>query len=317
MDNKICKLLGIEYPIIQGAMAWVSDASLASAVSNAGGLGVIAGGNAPAELVHKEILKAKELTDKPFGVNVMLLSEHAEEVVDVICKEKVKVVTTGAGNPAKYMERFKENDMKVLPVVPSVAIAKKMQRIGADAVIIEGMEAGGHIGKLTTMVLVPQVCDVLDIPVVAAGGIGDGRGVAAVFMLGAEAAQLGTRFLTAKECTVHQNYKDFVLKAKDIDSVVTGTFTGHPVRVLKNNLALEMEKMGKNITDNLEDAINKFNELGTGALRKAVVEGDVVNGSVMAGQIAGLIKKEQSCHEIITELMEEYLNVIKNHKVKI
>ena len=245
MNNSICDLLNIEYPIFQGGMAWVSDSSLAAAVSNAGGLGIIAGANAPASFVREEIKKAKELTDKPFGVNIMLLSENADELSDIVIEEGVKVVTTGAGNPGKYIEKWKNAGIKVIPVVASVALAKKMEKSGADAIIAEGCEAGGHIGKLTTMVLVPQVVDVVNIPVIAAGGIADGRGIAAAFMLGAKAVQVGTRFLVANECTIHDNYKEAVIKAKDIDTVVTGRATGHPVQVIKNKLAREYMKIEK------------------------------------------------------------------------
>lgn len=237
MKTRICDMLGIKYPIFQGAMAWIADASLASAVSNAGGLGIIAAGNAPADVVREEIRKCKELTDKPFGVNIMLLSPYVDDIVDLVCEEGIKVVTTGAGNPSKFMDKFKENNICLIPVVPSVAQAKKMEKIGASAVIAEGMESGGHIGKLTTMALVPQVVDAVTIPVLAAGGIADGRGMAAGFMLGAEGVQIGTRFLVATECTVHENYKAKILKANDIATVITGNITGHPVRVIKNKLS--------------------------------------------------------------------------------
>lgn len=308
-NSAVSNMLEIKYPIIQGAMAWIADSSLASAVSNAGGLGIIASGNAPVELVREEIRKAKALTDKPFGVNIMLLSDNAEDVAKLVCEEGVKVVTTGAGNPGKYMDMWKEHDIKVIPVVASVALAKRMERAGADAIIVEGCEAGGHIGELTTMALVPQVVDSVNIPVIAAGGIGDGRGVAAAFMLGADAIQVGTRFLVANECTVHKNYKDKVLKSKDIDSVVTGRVTGHPVRVLRNKLTRQFQKLEKQ-----DDAIEKFNELGQGALRKAVIDGDMDFGSVMAGQIAGLVNKEQSCAEIIEEMFSEASSVICKFK---
>ncbi|MCD7906082.1 MAG: enoyl-[acyl-carrier-protein] reductase FabK [Clostridiales bacterium] len=305
MKSKICEILGIEYPVFQGGMAWVADASLASAVSNAGGLGIIAAGNAPADVVREQIRKAKELTDKPFGVNVMLLSPFVDEVVDMICEEKVKVVTTGAGNPGKHMAKFAENGISVIPVVASVASAKRMEKMGVNAVIAEGMESGGHIGKLTTMVLVPQVVDAINIPVIAAGGIADARGVNAAFMLGADGVQVGTRFLVAHECTVHQNYKNRVLKAKDIDTVITGNINGHPIRVLKNRLtraylAIEKQETGKDEPD-----LDKLEKLGAGALKKAVVDGDVDNGSVMSGQIAGLVKKEESCSDIIRDLIKD------------
>lgn len=303
--NKVCELLGIEHPIIQGGMAWIADSSLAAAVSEAGGLGIITG-TAPIEWIRDEIRKAKKLTNKPFGVNIMLMSPHADEVAKLICEEKVPVVTTGAGSPGKYMEMWKSNGVKVVPVVASVALAKRMEKLGADAVVAEGMESGGHIGQLTTMTLVPQVVDGVNIPVIAAGGIGDGRGMAAAFMLGAEAVQIGTRFLVANECTVHDNYKKRVLKAKDIDSEVTGRSTGHPVRVLRNKMTREFLKFEK------EGASpEKLEEIGTGALRKAVVDGDIDYGSVMAGQIAGLVDKEGSCMEIINEIISEFNERVK------
>jgi enoyl-[acyl-carrier protein] reductase II len=300
MKSRVCDLLNIEYPIFQGAMARISDASLAAAVSEAGGLGIIAGGTAPVEMIRAEVRKAKELTNKPFGVNIMLLSEFADDMAKMVCDEGVKVVTTGAGAPGKYMEMWKSHGIKVIPVVPSVAIAKRMVRSGADAVIAEGTESGGHVGELTTMVLVPQVVDAVDVPVIAAGGIADGRGVAAAFMLGAEAVQIGTRFLTAHECTVHPNYKQKVLGAKDIDTVVTGRSTGHPVRTLKNKLSrrfIELEAANTPVAE--------IEQLGVGALAKAVVQGDMDFGSVMAGQIAAMVNKEQSCKDIILELMQE------------
>lgn len=309
MKSNLCEILGIKYPIFQGAMAWVSDGELAASVSNAGGLGIIAGGNAPGDIIRDEIRKAKSLTDKPFAVNIMLLSPFAEEVVKIVCEEGVKIVTTGAGNPAKYMNLFNEYSISVIPVIPSVALAQKMEKIGAKAVIAEGMEAGGHIGKLTTMALVPQVVDAVNIPVIAAGGIADGRGCAAGFMLGASGVQIGTRFLTANECNIHENYKEKVIKAKDIDSVVTGQITGHPVRVIRNKLSrlydeVEREELKKDNPD-----IQRVEELGRGALQKAVKEGDIENGSVMAGQIAGLIRKRQSCKEIIEEIVKEFDNL--------
>jgi enoyl-[acyl-carrier protein] reductase II len=300
MMNSITKMLGIQYPIFQGAMAWIANHSIAAAVSEAGGLGILAAGNAPGEWVRNEIRACKAKTNKPFGVNIMLLSPYADEVAKIVVEEGVKVVTTGAGNPGKYMNLWKENGIKVIPVVPSVAIAKKMEQQGADALIAEGCEAGGHVGELTTMVLVPQVASSVGIPVIAAGGIGDGRGFAAALMLGAKGVQVGTRFLVAKECTVHQNYKDRVLKASDIDAVVTGRSTGHPVRSLRNKLTREFIKLEK------EGASTQLlEEIGAGALRKAVVEGDIANGSVMSGQIAGMICKEQTTKEIIDELMED------------
>lgn len=311
MKSKICELLSISVPIFQGGMAWVADASLAGAVSQAGGLGIIAGGNAPKEVVKKEIKKIKEITDQPFGVNIMLLSPYAEEIVDLVCEEKVPVVTTGAGNPAKYMERFKANNIKVIPVVPSVALAARMEKIGADAVIFEGMEAGGHIGKLTTMSGVPQIVDAVSIPVIAAGGIGDGRGMAAAFMLGADAVQLGTRFLVAAECTIHRNYKEKVLKARDLDAVITCQHFGHPVRTLKNKLTLQYNQLEKQELQKATPDLEIFEKIGQGALRKAVVDGDVDYGSIMAGQIAGLISKEETAQEILDSLMNECQNTIE------
>jgi enoyl-[acyl-carrier protein] reductase II len=288
-------------------MARISDASLASAVSEAGGLGIIAGGTAPVEVIRAEVRKAKELTNKPFGVNIMLLSEFADDIAKMVCEEGVKVVTTGAGAPGKYMEMWKSHGIKVIPVVPSVAIAKRMVRSGADAVIAEGTESGGHVGELTTMVLVPQVVDAVDVPVIAAGGIADGRGMAAAFMLGAEAVQIGTRFLTAHECTVHPNYKQKVLGAKDIDTVVTGRSTGHPVRTLKNKLSRKFTEL-----ESANASVAEIEQLGVGALAKAVVQGDMDFGSVMAGQVAAMVNKEQSCKDIIQELLYETEQVMSN-----
>ena len=306
MKTRVTKLLGIEYPIIQGGMAWVAEHRLAAAVSEAGGFGIIGAANAPAEWVREEIRKAKELTDKPFGVNIMLLSQHAEEIAKVVAEEGVKAVTTGAGNPEKYMEMWKNAGIRVIPVVASVAMAKRMQRAGADAVVAEGMESGGHIGSQTTITLVPQVVDAVDIPVIAAGGIADGRGFAAARMLGAEAVQMGTRFIVSEESVVHQNYKDKVLKAKDIDSEVTGTTTGHPVRCLRNQMTREYLKKEK------EGASFEELELLTlGSLRKAVVEGDTVHGTVMAGQSAGMVVKQQTCREMILEIMEQAEELLK------
>ena len=300
MKTRITELLGIEYPIIQGGMAWVAESHLAAAVSAAGGLGLIGGANAPAEVIRNYIREVKAVTDKPFGVNVMLMCPYADEVAKVIVEEGVKVVTTGAGNPEKYMEMWKAAGIKVIPVVASVALAKRMERYGADAVVAEGTESGGHIGEATTMTLVPQVVDAVSIPVIAAGGIGDGRGIAAAFMLGAEAVQMGTRFLVAKECTVHQNYKDRVLKAKDIDSTVTGRTHGHPVRCLRNQMTREYVKL-----ENEGKSFEELEYLTLGTLRKAVQEGDVTNGTVMAGQIAGMVSKEQTCKEMIDEMMAQ------------
>lgn len=307
MYADICRLLEIKYPIIQGAMAWISDADLVSAVSNAGGLGVLATGHLNGESCRAEIRKLKSMTNKPYAVNVMLLSAYVDEIVDVICDEKVPVVTTGAGSPGKYMKRFKEAGTKVIPVVPSVAMAKLMRKDGVDAVIAEGTESGGHVGKTTTMALVPQVVDALDIPVIAAGGIADGRGMAAAAMLGASGFQIGTRFLVAAECNVHQNYKDRIIKAKDIDTTTTGLSTGHPVRVIKNKMTRKYEELEKQ-----NASAEELEELGRGALRRAVTLGDIENGSVMSGQIAGLIKKEQTCKEIIEEMYNEYVSIMKN-----
>ncbi|MCI6995945.1 MAG: enoyl-[acyl-carrier-protein] reductase FabK [Eubacterium sp.] len=306
MKTRITDLLGIEYPIIQGGMAWVAEHHLAAAVSEVGGFGLIGAASAPAEIVREEIRKAKALTDKPFGVNIMLLNPNSEEVAKVVVEEGVKAVTTGAGNPEKFIPMFKEAGIKVIPVVASVAMAKRMERYGADAVVAEGMEAGGHIGSQTTMALIPQVVDAVDIPVIAAGGIGDGRGFAAVTMLGAEAVQMGTRFVVADESIVHDNYKERIVKAKDIDTVVTGLSTGHPIRVLRNQMTKEYLK--------LEESGAPFEELEKltlGALRKAVMDGDIKNGSVMAGQIAGLVHQRQSCKEIIEEIMREAESLLK------
>ena len=305
MKTRITEILGIEYPIIQGGMAWVAEHRLAAAVSNAGGLGIIGAASAPPEIVRAEIRKCKELTDKPFGVNVMLLNPNAEEVAKVVVEEGVKVVTTGAGNPSKYMAMWKEAGVKVIPVVASVALAKLMERGGADAVVAEGMESGGHIGFTTTMTLVPQVADAVSIPVIAAGGIADGRGMAAALMLGAEAVQMGTRFVVAEESIVHENYKKKVIKASDIDSEITGASTGHPVRCLRNKMTrqyLELEKSGADFME--------LEKLTLGSLRNAVMDGDVVNGTVMAGQIAGLIKEEKSCKEILEEIITEAKSVV-------
>ncbi len=300
MKTRITELLGIECPIIQGGMAWVAESHLAAAVSAAGGLGLIGGANAPAEVIRNYIREVKAVTDKPFGVNVMLMSPYADEVAKVVVEEGVKVVTTGAGNPEKYMEMWKAAGIKVIPVVASVALAKRMERYGADAVVAEGTESGGHIGEATTMTLVPQVVDAVSIPVIAAGGIADGRGIAAAFMLGAEAVQMGTRFLVAKECIVHQNYKDRVLKAKDIDSTVTGRSHGHPVRCLRNQMTREYVKL-----ENEGKSFEELEYLTLGTLRKAVQEGDVTHGTVMAGQIAGMVSKEQTCKEMIDEMMAQ------------
>lgn len=311
METRITQLLGIRYPIIQGGMAWVAEYHLAAAVSNAGGLGIIGAASAPAEVVRTQIQEAKKLTDQPFGVNVMLMNPNAEEVARIVIEEGVQVVTTGAGNPGKFIPMWKEAGVKVIPVVASVAMAKMMERAGADAVVAEGMESGGHIGELTTMTLVPQVADAVQIPVIAAGGIADARGFAAAIMLGAEAVQMGTRFVTAKESIVHTNYKERIIKARDIDSEVTGRSTGHPIRVLRNQMSrdyLKMEKAGA--------SFEELEVLTLGSLRKAVMDGDVKGGSLMAGQIAGLVKQENSCKEIIDEIMNEAQELLGFHKEK-
>jgi len=288
METRVSRLLGTKYPVIQGGMAWVAEYHLAAAVSNAGGLGIIGAASAPPEVVREQIREVKARTDRPFGVNVMLLNPNAP------------VVTTGAGSPAKFMEAWKQAGVVVIPVVASVAMAKMMERAGADAVIAEGMESGGHIGAQTTMTLVPQVADAVSVPVIAAGGIADGRGIAASFMLGAEGVQMGTRFVVAKESIVHENYKERIVKARDIDSEVTGMSTGHPIRVLRNAMSREYLKLEK------EGAgFEELEQLTLGSLRKAVMDGDVVHGSLMAGQCAGLVKKEQTCQEMIEELMAQ------------
>ena len=301
------KKLGLKYPIFQGGMAWVADGKLAAAVSNAGGLGIIGSGNAPGKVVADEIASAKSLTKKPFGVNVMLLSPYADEVVKVILanKDSVAVVTTGAGNPAKYIEKLKDAGIKVIPVVGSVALARMMERVGVDAVVAEGMESGGHIGKLTTMALVPQVVDAVKIPVIAAGGIGDGRGMAAAFMLGAEGVQMGTRFLVATESKIHPNYKKAVLRAKDASTLVTGEYAGHPSRVLKNKMAKTYIGIEKEEALKPHPDYDKLEELGTGSLRRAVIDGDSETGSFMAGEIAGMVKKEQPAAEILAEVYSQ------------
>ena len=306
MKTKVTELLGIEYPIIQGGMAWVAEYHLAAAVSEAGGLGLIGAASAPADWVRDQIREAKKLTEKPFGVNIMLMSPYADDIAKVVVEEGVAAVTTGAGNPEKYMEQWKAAGIKVIPVVASVALAKRMERCGADAVVAEGTESGGHIGQATTMTLVPQVVDAVKIPVIAAGGVGDGRGFAAAMMLGAEAVQMGTRFCVSNECTVHDKYKERILKAKDIDSEVTGRSHGHPVRGLRNKMTREYLKM--------ESEGATFEELETltlGGLRRAVVDGDTDNGSVLAGQIAGMINKRQSCKEIIDEVMDQAETLLK------
>lgn len=299
-NNKICKLLGIKYPIFQGAMAWIANGNLAGHVSKDGGLGIIAGGGMPVDVLRQEIRKVKSITSNPFGVNLMLMMADVEKQIDVCIEEGVPVVTTGAGNPGPYMEKLKAAGIKVIPVIPSVALAKRMEKIGADAIIAEGMEGGGHIGTITTMSLVPQVVEAVNIPVIAAGGIAGGKQFLAALSLGAEGIQVGTKFLVANECTVHENYKNAILKAKDRSTVSTGNYTGHPVRVIENKFAkqiLEMEKAGA--------PKEEIEQLGTGKLRLAVVDGDVENGSVMAGQVAAMVNEPMSTKEILEGFMKE------------
>lgn len=308
MKTRVTELLGVEKPIIQGGMAWVAESHLAAAVSNAGGFGIIGAANAPAEVVRNYIREAKEMTDKPFGVNIMLMSPYAADIAQVVVEEKVSAVTTGAGSPEQYMEQWKAANIKVIPVVASVALAKRMERCGADAVVAEGTESGGHIGETTTMALVPQVVDAVKIPVIAAGGIADGRGIAAAFMLGAEAVQMGTRFVATEECNVHENYKQFLLKARDIDTRVTGRTTGHPVRTLRNSMTkeyLEKEAAGA--------SFEELEMLTLGGLRKAVVDGDVKTGSVMSGQIAGMVKDVPACKDLMARLMAETKEAVKKN----
>lgn len=307
LQSPICEKLGITYPVFQGGMAWIADANLAAAVSNGGGLGIISAMNANAEWLRGQIRHAKELTDRPFGVNIMLMSPFADDVAKVVVEEGVQVVTTGAGNPGKYMAAWKEANVKVVPVVASVGLARMMERAGATAVVAEGTESGGHIGELTTMTLVPQVCSAVQIPVIAAGGIADGRGVAASFMLGACGVQVGTRFLVAKECGVHQNYKDKVLKAKDIDTIATGRRLGHPVRSLKTRFSREYMKKEYDPSVTSEE----LEALGVGALRKAAVDGNEREGCFLAGQIAGLVNKEEPAADIVRELCEEAEMLLK------
>ncbi|WBY64667.1 enoyl-[acyl-carrier-protein] reductase FabK [Thermocaproicibacter melissae] len=307
IHTPLCDLLGIQYPILQGGMAWIADASLAAAVSNAGGLGIISAMNADEEWLRTEIRKAKAMTDRPFGVNIMLKSPFAEKVAHVVAEEKIPVVTTGAGDPSRYMELWNKAGIRVLPVVASTAVARHVERSGAAAVIAEGGESGGHVGDLTTMVLVPQICDCVSIPVIAAGGIADGRGAAAAFMLGAVGVQVGTRFLSAYECTVHQNYKKRILKAKDISTVITGKRLGHPVRCLKN--AFSREFLAKEYDPAVSN--EELEQMGVGALRLAAREGDEKMGCFMAGQAAALVKKEQSAQEIISEIFEEAEQILR------
>jgi enoyl-[acyl-carrier protein] reductase II len=306
LRTAICDLLGIRYPILQGGMAWVATGELAAAVSAAGGLGIIGAGNAPPHIVREEIRKVKEISDNPFGVNVYYLSPFVEEIIELVVEEMVPVITTGAGNPGKHIPRFKEAGIKVIPVIASVALAKRLEKIGVDALIAEGMECGGHIGELTTMTLVPQVVDAVKLPVIAAGGIADGRGMAAALALGAQGVQIGTRFICASECTAHRNYKEAIIKAKDRDTVITG-FPGHKVRVLENKLTREFSRLEK---ENAKE--EEFHQLGSGRLRAAVVEGDTDYGSVMAGQIAGMISEIKPAAEIIADLVAETEKVLGN-----
>jgi enoyl-[acyl-carrier protein] reductase II len=306
IETRITQLLGIKYPVFQGGMAWVSSASLVAAVSNAGGLGILGAGSMEPELVRKEIQKIKSLTDKKFGVNIMLMMPTAPGVVEVCIEEKVPVVTTGAGNPGPLVKRFKDEGIRVIPVVSSVALAKRLERSGVDALIAEGHESGGHVGEVTTMVLIPQIVDAVNIPVIAAGGIADGRGIAAAFALGAEAVQMGTRFILAKECHAHQNYKESVMKARDRDTVTTGVSTGHPVRVIRNKLTKEyLEKEFKGATP------EELEELGRGKLKLSVIDGNTTEGSVMAGQVSGMLEREETAEEIIKSLEADYCKVFE------
>lgn len=312
MKTRLTEILGLKYPVIQGGMAWVAESHLASAVSKAGGLGLIAAASAPAEWVREQIREVRKHTNCPFGVNIMMISPNADEVAKIVVEEKVPVVTTGAGTPEKYMAMWKEAGVKVIPVVASVAMAKRMERCGADAIVAEGTEAGGHIGENTTMVLVPQIADAVQIPVIAAGGIADGRGMAAAFMLGAEGIQMGTRFVATVEAEVHENYKQCITKAKDIDSRVTGRATGHPVRALRNKMTTEYIRLEKEGA-----SFEELEHLTLGSLRKAVVDGDVKEGSVMAGQIAGLIADIKPCKEAIESIVSQAEALLKgdqNHE---
>lgn len=312
MKTRLTEILGLKYPVIQGGMAWVAESHLASAVSEASGLGLIAAASAPAEWVREQIREVRKHTNCPFGVNIMMISPNADDVAKIVVEEKVPVVTTGAGTPEKYMAMWKEAGIKVIPVVASVAMAKRMERCGADAIVAEGTEAGGHIGENTTMVLVPQIVDSVQIPVIAAGGIADGRGMAAAFMLGAEGIQMGTRFVATVEAEVHENYKQCITKSKDIDSRVTGRATGHPVRALRNKMTTEYIRLEKEGA-----SFEELEHLTLGSLRKAVVDGDVKEGSVMAGQIAGLIADIKPCKEAIESIVSQAEALLKgdqNHE---
>ena len=311
MKEDICKLLNIKYPILQGAMAWISDSSLAAAVSNAGGIGIIAGGNAPAEYIREEIKKCKKLTDKPFGLNIMLLSEDAPKLAKIAVEEGVEVITTGAGNPGKYMDMWKEAGIKVIPVIPSVKAAKKMEELGCDAVVVEGMEAGGHVGESTTMALLPQVTSAVNIPVIAAGGIADGRGVAAAYCLGASGVQMGTVFLATEECPVSENYKNAILEAVDTSTTLTGTKFGAPVRGIKNELTKRYHEL-----EEKSSTLMELEELTLGSLRKAAYEGDVENGSIMSGQIAGLVNEIRPVKDVIESILEEAKEVLAKTKIE-
>ncbi len=305
VKSKVAEMLGLKYPVFQGGMAWVATAELVSAVSNAGALGIIGSGSMDAETLEKEIYKTKKLTDRPFGVNLMLMNPFIDDLVEVVTKEKVAVVTTGAGNPGKYIEKFKSAGIKIFPIAPMVALAKRLEKLGVDGIIAEGGESGGHVGELTTMVLVPLIAKSVNLPVIAAGGIADAKSVVAAFALGADAVQMGTRFVVAKECKVHENYKKAIINADSRDAVVTGRSTGHPVRCLRNRLTREFDKLEKQGAPK-----EKLEELGTGKLRAAAVEGDMKWGSVMMGQVAGLIEKEQSVAEILEEIFNEIPEVL-------
>jgi len=308
LKTKLCDLFDIKYPILQGGMAWVATGELAAAVSKAGGLGIIGAGNAPKDVIREEIKKVKKVTDNNFAVNVMLLSPFVDDIVDLVIEEEVPIVTTGAGNPGKYIERFKANNIKVVPVVSSVALAKRLVRTGVDAVIAEGTEAGGHIGDLTTMTMIPQLVDAIDVPVIAAGGIGDGRGFAAVLSLGADGVQMGTRFVCSQECTAHKEYKEAIISARDRDAVVTGRSTGHPVRNLKNRLTRKIDNMEKEGADK-----ETIEEMGSGKLREAACEGNIDTGSVMAGQIAGMVDEILPVEEIINNIISETIEIINKN----
>ena len=303
--SAVCEMLGIRYPVFQGGMAWIADGKLAAAVSDGGGLGIIAAGNAPGEYVREQIRNARQLTDRPIGVNIMLMSPFADEVAKAVIEEKADVVTTGAGNPSKYMEGWLAAGIRVIPVVASVALAKRMERMGASALIAEGGESGGHVGELTTMALVPQICDAVSVPVIAAGGIADGRGVAAAFMLGAQAVQMGTRFLSAQECSIHPVYKEKILKATDLCTMVTGKRLGHPVRSLRTEFARDYAK-----AEHAGMPDEELEALGAGALRRAVVDGDTKKGCFLAGQVAAMVKKEQPAAEIVREVAQEAENIL-------